>query len=189
MLPNDLQGIADAVLRRARSQGFVLARDFRQELVQAGHPEDEWKQVLALIAPSLRFRHGRYYYVPPVSDRMRNEQQHLEQVHEEMRQLIEQHQAASRQVDRREQDRIDFIYPVKIQTDDNRELTVLSRDISSTGIRLIGTRGLLGQKIRVALPSPGEGKTHHFRVRILWTCVIGDGLYENGGSFIETVNE
>src|SRR5438132_745297 len=114
MQPNDLQGIADAVLRQAKDKGFVLARDFRAELVKAGRSDTEWKQVLALIAPSLKYRQGRYHYVAPVSDRLRVEQQHKEQIQQAVRGLMEQHEAATHDIERREQDRIDFIYPVRI---------------------------------------------------------------------------
>jgi hypothetical protein len=62
-------------------------------------------------------------------------------------------------------------------------LTLLSRDLSTTGIRLVGTKRLLGQKVRVLIPN-GEGAPLDFLVRILWTCPVGDDLVENGGTFI-----
>ena len=55
---------------------------------------------------------------------------------------------------------------------------VLTRDLSASGIRLIGTRRLLGQKVTVRLGG------FDFQVRILWTCPVGDDLVENGGTFL-----
>ena len=79
--------------------------------------------------------------------------------------------------------------PIKVRIGEQRELTVLSRDLSTSGIRLIGTRSLLGQKVCVTLPRPGDDEPCRILVRILWTCTIGDGLFENGGAFVEIANE
>jgi hypothetical protein len=100
-----------------------------------------------------------------------------------VRDQLRQQQAQSTRVERREQDRVDFIHPVKVVTEDGREMTLLSRDLSATGIRLIGTRRLLGQKVHVLI-SAGEGPPLDFLVRILWTCPVGDDLIENGGTFL-----
>jgi len=71
-----------------------------------------------------------------------------------------------------------------VAAEDGREFPLLTRDLSSTGLRLIGTRRLLGQKIHVFVPA-GEGEgTWDFLVRILWTCPIGEDLVENGGSLL-----
>ena len=76
---------------------------------------------------------------------------------------------------------------VSVQTEDGRQTTLLSRDLSPTGIRLIGPRSLLGQKVRVVLPiGEGDGPLT-FMVRILWAAAIGDELFENGGTFVELV--
>jgi hypothetical protein len=72
---------------------------------------------------------------------------------------------------------------VKVVTEDGQEFTLLSRDLSATGIRLVGTRRLLGQKVRVIIPG-SDGAAREFLVRILWTCPVGDDLVENGGAFI-----
>src|SRR5262249_51323012 len=99
------------------------------------------------------------------------------------RDLIRRQKAVHADTDRRQADRIDYIHPVKLQTEDNREFRVLTRDLSPTGMRLLGSRSLLGQKVRVHLtPSSGKGCT--FLVRILWSCAVGDELFENGGSFL-----
>jgi hypothetical protein len=59
---------------------------------------------------------------------------------------------------------------------------MLGRDLSASGIRLVGASSLLGQKVRVLLLGP-EGPLMAFGVRILWACPTGPGLIENGGAF------
>ncbi|MFQ3591699.1 MAG: PilZ domain-containing protein [Gemmataceae bacterium] len=93
-------------------------------------------------------------------------------------QLIGIYQEARRKIERREASRVEFIQPVVVTTQEGQNLTVLSRDLSVTGIRLIGTRRLLGQKIRLRL---GE---YEFVARVLWSCPVGDDLVENGGNFL-----
>ena len=97
--------------------------------------------------------------------------------------MLERYQASSAGPERREQRRVDFVQPVKVVTEEGEELTLLSRDLSTTGIRLVGTRRLLGQKIRVLIPNL-EGQPLDVLVRILWTCPVGDDLVENGGAFV-----
>ena len=86
--------------------------------------------------------------------------------------------------------RVDFAQPVTVLTEDGLRFTLLGRDLSATGIRLLGTRRLLGQRVRVLISLPagaGPGQTQavwSFQVRILWTCAVGDDLFENGGTFI-----
>jgi hypothetical protein len=106
-------------------------------------------------------------------------------IHRAVRHLIRQHRAADHAVERREEDRLDFIQPVEVVAEDRRQYTLLSRDLSPTGIRLIGTRRLLGQKVHVTIPSADNTPPLRFLVRILWTCNVGDDLIENGGSFLE----
>ena len=187
MTETDLRGVAEAVVRRAQRQGFIVAREIREELTQAGLPDSRWKSVVILTRPALTYRNARYYYAPPaVSDRLRQEQSHQARIQRAIQQLIERHRAATGKLERREQDRIDFIQPVKVQAEDGRESTLLSRDLSSTGIRLIGSRSLLGQKVRILIPRE-EADPWGFLVRILWTCAISDDLFENGGTFLEMV--
>ena len=81
------------------------------------------------------------------------------------------------------QGRTDFVQAVKVIAEDSREFTLLTRDLSPTGLRLIGTRHLLGQKVHVLIPAP-EGGHLDFVVRILWTCPVGTDLIENGGTFV-----
>jgi hypothetical protein len=187
VVPPSLQGVADAVVRRAQRQGFVIPREVREELAQANEKESLWKDVVALGRGALTYRHGRYYYTTPVSDRVRREQTQLRDIQKAVRQLIRQYRAAASEVERRGEERCEFIQPVKVFTEDDREFTLLSRDISPTGIRLIGTRRFLGQKIRVKIPRTDSTTPCSFLVRVLWTCAISDDLFENGGTFIELV--
>ena len=43
-----LQQVADAIIRQAHRQGFVVTRDIRTELKLAGLPEEQWKDVATL---------------------------------------------------------------------------------------------------------------------------------------------
>jgi hypothetical protein len=191
MKPNDLQNVADAVLRRAEKQGFILPREVREQLAAAGLSGTLWKEVVKLARPALRCRSGRYYPAASLSERVLREQDQQQAVRRAVRHLVRAYRAAARAVERREDRRVDFIQPVKVQTEDGREFTLLSRDLSATGIRLLGTRRLLGQKVRLLISLPGEASAEprpaawSFLVRILWTCAIGDDLFENGGTFIE----
>jgi hypothetical protein len=184
MRPNNLQEVAERVSRRAQRQGFVVPREVREELAQAGVSETLWKDVLALARPSLSYRRGRYYYTSPVSARVQAEQSQQRDIRESVRQLIDNHRADAARVERREQDRLDFIHPVQVITEDGEGLTLLTRDLSASGIRLLGTRRLLGQKVRVRVPAAGGAGPWEFQVRILWTCPVGDDLVENGGTFL-----
>jgi hypothetical protein len=183
MTATNLQAVADQVIRRAQERGYVVQREVREELRRAGIAETLWKDVLALGRASLSFRKGRYYYSAPVSDRVRAEQSHQRDIQSAVEKLLQSQQGSSSTPERREQDRVEFVQTVKVITEDGQELTLLSRDLSTTGIRLVGTRRLLGQKVRVIVPSP-DGPAQEFRVRILWTCPVGEDLVENGGSFV-----
>jgi hypothetical protein len=185
MISTNLQGVAELVTRRARRQGFVVPQEVREELTLAGVPESMWKDVIALARPTLSFKKGRYYYSPPVSERVRREQTQQRDVVKVIRQLIRHHRREAKEFERRGEDRYDFVQTVKVLTEDNRELTLISRDLSSTGIRLVGTHRLLGQKVCVRIPRPGADEPWSFIVRILWTCAVGEDLVENGGSFLE----
>jgi hypothetical protein len=185
MNANDLSNITAAVVSRAREHGFVLPREVREQLTAAGLSEGLWKDVIESARPPLHLRGGRYYYAAAVSDRARQQQDQQQAVRRAVRQLIRAHRASAAAVERRGQDRIDFIQPVTVRTEDGREFTLLSRDLSTTGIRLIGTRRLLGQKVRVLVPRPDGATAWSFLVRILWTCAVGEDLFENGGAFLK----
>ena len=188
MIATSVQEVAERVTRRAQRQGFILAREIREETAGAGLADSLWKEVLKLAKPSLRYGHGRYYYQAPVSERVRQEQSQQRDIHRAIRQVIKQYQASANQVERRGQDRVEFVQQVKVRTEDQREYTLLSRDLSPTGIRLIGTRRFLGQKLRISIPGGNPSHPWTFLVRILWTCAVGDDLFENGGTFVEVAN-
>jgi hypothetical protein len=198
MIMVHLQGVSNAVLRLAQRQGYVVPRDVRRALAVAGVSGDFWREVIGLAHDALSYRQGRYYYqgAPGLRPEQDRQQRDIQRV---IREITRRHKAVNASSERRRQSRIDFIQPVKVVTEDQRTLTLLSRDISTLGLCLIGTRSLLGQKVRVDLPL-GElgylgglddlgtnGETASFWVRILWTCAIGDDLFENGGSFLEMI--
>jgi hypothetical protein len=189
MTKTNLHEVASTMLTRAQRQGFVLPSDVRGELVHCGMSEAQWQDVIALIRPSLRLRQGRYYHQPAVSARLREEKTQQRAIQQAVRSIIVQYRKASAEKQRRRQDRTDFVQPVKVRTEDQRERTLLSRDLSRTGIRLIGTDSLLGQKVQVFLPRPDRETPTCFLVRILWTCTVGDGLFENGGAFLQMVDD
>jgi hypothetical protein len=119
-----------------------------------------------------------------VRTRVREEKRQQLAIQQAVRQLIRYYKKSGSLADRRRHDRADFIQTVKVRFEDGRELTLLSRDLSTNGIRLIGTQSLLGQKLRVSLPLCDGEEPCCFQVRILWTCRVGDGLFENGGTFV-----
>jgi hypothetical protein len=118
--------------------------------------------------------------------RLQAERQRRE-VNTAVKELIRHYKQNHASEERRRQGRIDFLQTVKVRLENNRELTVLSRDLSVDGIRLVGTSSLLGQKIQVLIPRMDEKEPLALKARILWTCAVGDGLFENGGNFLEIV--
>src|SRR5262245_58138062 len=140
MTSNDLRPVAEAVVRRAREHGFVLRREVRAELAAAGLSESLWKDVVGLAGPSLRYRGGRYYHSAPegdvASERARRQRDQQQAVRRAVRQIVRAYRSAVRADERREESRIVFIQPVRVRTEDGRTFTLLSRDLSATGIRL-----------------------------------------------------
>jgi hypothetical protein len=185
----DLQAVAHAVVRRAERQGSVVPSEIRAELAQMNIAKGQWKEVVALSRPALRYRQGRYYYKAQISPRMREEQRHQRLIHQTIHQLLRQYKKMIAPTERRRQGRTNFVLPVKVRIDKERELAVLSRDLSEAGIRLIGTQSLLGQKVEVLINQPDGGEPLCFLTRILWTCAVGDGLFENGGVFLERIEQ
>jgi hypothetical protein len=183
MVTNDLQEIAELVVRRARRQGFVAPEEVREEVTQAGAPEGLWKDVVALARPALTLRRGRYYYTAPVSQRVRRELSQQRLVSRAVREVLRE--ATPARTERRGQDRVAFVQTVAVRTEGGEEICLQTRDLSANGIRLVGARRLLGQKVRVRLPRAGGRTPYEFLVRVLWTCAVGDGLYENGGAFLD----
>jgi hypothetical protein len=189
MLSTNLQGVADAVVRRAQRQGFVVPRDVREELTTAGSSEELWKDVLALARASLSYRHGRYHYAPAFGDRARQEQRLQQQLRRAIRQIIRRHGTSPDGVERRRAERVSIVQPVKVRSEDGRESTCLTRDLSATGIRLVGTRRLLGKKVEVRLEGNEGEPGWCFGVRVLWTYPLGEDLFENGGTFLSITEE
>jgi hypothetical protein len=185
MVGAGLEEVANEVVRRARRQGYVVPREVREELTRVGVADDLWKDVVAIARPSLSLRNGRYYYDSPMSPRVRRERTQQQDVRRAVRELVRQHRVYVSSIERRGQDRLEFVQPVKVRTEDGREFTLLTRDLSPTGIRLVGTRRLLGQKISVLIPRSDSPEPWNFIVRVLWTCSLGDDLVENGGTFVE----
>ena len=178
--------VAETVSRRAQRQGYVVPKDIRAELRQAGLPEEQWKEIVGHLKQTLNYRQGRYYHVAALSPRLHQEQELQRRIVKAIKSLIKEQRDAAKSQERRGAVRVDFIHPVKVRTEDGREFTLVSRDLSPTGIRLLGTRRLLGQKIEVRLTT--KGKLLALVARILWTCSIGDDLFENGGSFLEILD-
>lgn len=186
-MASTLQKVADSLIRRAQRQGSLVASDAKAELQLHGMPESDWKEALQLAKESLDYRHGRYYPKGAVSRRLETELAHQQAIQKIIRRLVKQHRANSKQDERRGQSRISFIQQVTIVGDDGKPHLLLSRDLSPTGIRLIGTRRLLGQKLKLHLPL-GEGSPDCVLLtRVLWTCAVGDDLFENGGTFLEVL--
>ena len=188
MNESDLQPVADAVLRLAKRQGHVSVRDVRSELRMAGLAEDRWKDAVALLHDSLVHRRGRYYFKNAFSPRLQKEQAQRQAIQKIIRKLIKEHRNRGKQDERRNQVRVDFIQPVKVRTDDGKEFALMSRDLSTTGVRLLGTKRFLGQKVQLELPGADAEPACRLSVRILWTCSVGDDLFENGGSFVELLD-
>src|SRR6516164_7952350 len=109
MSKTDLQTVAHAVVRRAERQGFVLPSEIRAELAHQSIPQKQWKEVVALSRPALRYRHGKYYFKALVSPRMREEKRHQRAVHVTVRQLIREYKKNNALADRRQQGRMDFV--------------------------------------------------------------------------------
>lgn len=124
---------------------------------------------------------------PALKTHLRAEERQQRAIQRAARQILRAHKKTRSQTERRQQGRLDFIQPVKVKLENQREMTLLSRDLSVSGIRLIGTVGLLGQKVEVVLQRGADQAPVRFLVRILWTCTIADGLFENGGTFLELV--
>jgi hypothetical protein len=185
MSTTDLREVAHVVVRQAERMGFVLPKDIRRTLAQTGLSERQWKKVVALSRSSLRLRHGRYYFKPALSARMREEQRQQRAIHSAVRQLVRQYKRSNDEVERRQQGRFDFIQPVKVRAEGEQEITLLSRDLSATGIRLISTRSFLGKRLRISISRSDGKEPACFHIRVLWTCAVADGLYENGGVFLE----
>jgi hypothetical protein len=185
MTATALQKVAAAVVRQAQRKGPLLPEHVRAELVRAGEPDHLWKDVLALARPFLSFRDGRYHFVRPASPQARQEQEQQQRIRDAVEQILAQHPSQASGVERREQDRTEFVQPVRVRTEAGDESTHLSRDLSPAGIRLVGNCRLLGQKVRVQIASAADRPPVELLLCVLWTSALGDGLFENGGRFLD----
>lgn len=186
MVLTELQSVAETVLNRARDQGYVVPREIREELEQAGMSTALWKEVVSLVDKRLNHRSGRYYYVSPMKARLHREVSHHRDVRRAAQQLIRKYKAAAVERERRAHRRIHVLHPVTVLTEDGRELHLVSEDISLSGLRLIGIHDLRGQKVRVIVPSTDRGGGQWcFVVQMLWSSTVGDNLIESGGLFLD----
>ena len=186
MLKTDMQRIVEIVCRRARRQGFVSPQEVRDALARAGLPEAQWVEVVSLAGDMLSNHDGCLYYSGPAAE-ISPEQRRQRQLIRAVRRLIHGYKA-SVQEERRRQGRFDFVHPVHVQTEDGRTFTLLSCDLSVSGIRIVAPFSLLGKKIRVTLPDTHGAVYRCFNVQVVWSSLIGEGLYENGATFIGVAN-
>lgn len=185
MALTDLQNVADTVVSRAKRQGYVLPREIREHLEEAGGDGKRWKELVALAGPRLALRKGRYYFVSSIVARMRQDHRLKLEVTRAVRQLIRTYRTSIVDQERRAHRRIHFIKPVQVVASDGQTFNLISQDISLSGIRLVGTCDLRGQKVRIRIPSVHKAEIQWcFSVQILWSVAVGDQLIENGGIFL-----
>ncbi|MGF1580887.1 MAG: PilZ domain-containing protein [Gemmataceae bacterium] len=110
------------------------------------------------------------------------------ELREAIRRLIATQKQREFRVDGRDEERILLSQSVKIRLEDQQEISVLSQDLSPSGIGLVSTRSLLGRKLRLILPTETpDCPTITIIVRILWSYAVTEDLYKNGGLFLELV--
>lgn len=181
-----LQTVADELLQRAKDQGFVVQQEIWEALESAGLPAECWQDVLELVHPSLEYDQGKFYVRSVPRSRLELEQDEHRRIRDTMRELLTRYRAEDECQERRGEERIAFVQPLKVQTEDDQEFNVLSQNLSLSGIRLVSNRSLLGRKLRLYCPTNDETGDHVVLVtRILWSSAIADGLYKNGGLFLE----
>ena len=120
-----LQQVADAVIRRAQRQGYVVPSEVRSELRLAGLEETLWKDAVELGRASLIYKQGRYYHKAAVSPRLEQEQRQRQAIDKALRPLIRQYRRRAREQERRTQARIDYVQTVQIQPEDGAAFTLL----------------------------------------------------------------
>ena len=153
----NLKGIADQVVRRARRQG-ISCRARCERMNRPGRPMNcgrtwwPWPAVAELPPRSLLLQRPRQRPRPPRAVPAAG--------HPAGRRSARPRQpaASATPVERRGQDRVDFVQTVAVRTEDGEEFTLLSRDLSATGIRLVGTRGCSAR--RSTSSSPGRTANH-----------------------------
>jgi hypothetical protein len=185
-----LETLTEAILRRAEEKGSLAAREIRQELVRVGAKEDQFKEVIDKAGERLELRQGRYYYLPMTSPRRKEQELQQQEVLSAIQNLVLQYRrkAGALPLDRRESGRVELFQPISLLINSKETHRVLIRDISVTGVRLLGCWDLLGQKVQFSLAHP-DGSRVEFVVRIVWTCQVGDNLFENGGTFVQVLHD
>src|SRR5262245_44321633 len=120
MTATDVQGVVQLVTRRAQRQGYVVSREVREELTQAGLDGTRWKEVVTLAGAALRYQRGRYYYSTPVTPRVQAEQSHQRAVEFAVRDLLRLPSpgGTSAASGRRTEERTDYVQPVTVLTED-----------------------------------------------------------------------
>lgn len=187
MTTPDLQAVAKSILLLAENNGFVVPRDVRNELKAVGLPETDWKKIIEYLRESLNYRQGRYYFIKPSSPRLVKQKSSQDAIRSAVESLMENTSVLPVDNNRRQETRHNFPFPIQAQSEDGENFTVLGRDLSSTGIRIVSGKSLLGRKLVLCL----KNSTNHFDreisllTRIVWTESVGDGLYENGGTFLD----
>jgi hypothetical protein len=182
---DELQTVADLIMRKAQQTGFITSRDVRNQLKQAGLSPRLCAEVVRLCNPPLSRKQSRFYLYFPASARLRHEQIVLQRINKAVRRIIRHYKKLANNGERRDEGRLDFVQPVVVETEEGKVLNLLSRDLSESGIRLVGTQRLLGMKVLVKIPDSQGGSPIEVWTRILWTCEVGDNLFENGGRFLE----
>ncbi|MCS7166842.1 MAG: PilZ domain-containing protein [Gemmatales bacterium] len=182
----DWARITDALIRRATVRGFLLPSEIQEELKSLGVSPRLWRNCVARLEKFLTHNNGKYYYTPATpTPRLREEERQLH-IRALLQGLVQTHRRSQLHEERRAADRIEVVWPVTLTLEDGTIHRALTRDISVSGIRFLSNRSLLGQKVLASIKMHDQ-EPHLFSVRILWTCQVADGLYENGGTVIEIV--
>src|SRR5436309_886218 len=142
MASNTIRRVVDRLIRRAQRHGLIRPAEIRAELTKASLSETAWEEALALAGPALVYHEGCYYPVQSADAAPDRRQQKIERT---LGRLIRRYRVTAARKERRHQNRVDYIQPVEVWTEDGHEMTLLSRDLSLTGIRLISARTLLGE--------------------------------------------
>jgi hypothetical protein len=179
LITEDMQQVIAAVGRHARLQGFILREEICAALARVGMPEAQWLDVVSLAGDMLTPRNGRYYYYSTAlpNDRVQR------RLHRAVRRVINAYRSSARD-ERCHRGRFEIVRPVLVETEDGRSVTLLTSNLSTRGIRLIGPKSLLGQKLRVSLVNDKSSTPLCLLVRIVWSSRVSEGLCENGGLFL-----
>jgi len=188
-----LREAARTLVERARREGALLPEEVTAELHRAGLAADLCRDVIRAAGGSLVLRSGRYHYVPAGRNRLRlrlrHDQREQQAVQRVVRRLIRHFQREEKvRQERRACQRVSFSQAVTVVTQDQQVLHLVTREISLSGVRLLSTSNLQGQQLRLWLPAAGS-PARCFRVCMLWSAIVGDDLYENGGLFLEMLDD